>query len=90
MIVVAKYTAIVIVAVLVTATATLSVRTASAQIIKDNGASGFAGPAGGWMPMERPQQGQPVDPAAENPGKQALEAGIIGPDLKCVPGQPLC
>lgn len=54
------------------------------------GASGFAGPAGGWMPMERPQQGQPVDPAAENPGQSGLKAEIIGPDLKCVVGQPPC
>lgn len=86
---VAKYTATIVVLVLVTAT-TLSIGTAMAQLSKDNGASGFAGPAGGWMPMERPQQKPPIDPAAENPGNQALEAGIIGPDLKCVPGQPPC
>ena len=86
---VAKYTAFVVVAFLVTAT-TLSIGAVMAQLSKDNGASSFAGPAGGWMPMERPQQKPPIDPAAENPGNQALEAGIIGPDLKCTPGQPPC
>lgn len=86
---VAKYTAIVVVAVLVTAT-TLSIGAAMAQLSKDNGASGLAGPAGGWMPQETPQQKPPIDPSAENPGNQALEAGIIGPDLKCTPGQPPC
>ena len=80
--------------------AALSTESAYAQLTKDNGASFFAPnavpdqAAGGWMPQEAPGQivgpDNPGESSAESAGQQGLEAGIIGPDLKCVPGEPSC
>jgi hypothetical protein len=77
-------------AIVIAMVASSTIPAAYAQLSKDNGASGFAGPTGGWMPDGRPANGPPVDPAAENPGQSGLKAEIIGPDLKCVVGPPPC
>jgi hypothetical protein len=59
----------------------------------DAGASSLAGPQGAGQiigPMSPYAPGHTNDPSAENPGSQGLDASLIGPNLKCVIGQPPC